>query len=97
MWSAVVCEVQGSSSTLRARLLLQKTVDCLSLITGQQLSQVSKENRPMQTFSSSSFFSDKFLRFRAVSSRRRAISASLRGFFLREVSATQCRDGIMKL
>jgi len=35
------------------------------------------------TFSSSSFFSVKFLRFRAVSSRFRAISSSVSGFFFR--------------
>jgi len=39
-------------------------------------------------FSSSNFFSDMFLRLRAVSSRRKASSASLSGFFFREVSTT---------
>ena len=35
------------------------------------------------TFSSSSFFSVRFLRFRAVSSRFKAISRSVSGFFFR--------------
>ena len=42
----------------------------------------------MRTFSSSSFFSERCLRLRAVSSRLSAISASFSGFFLREVSST---------
>ena len=42
-----------------------------------------------RTFSSSSFFSVKFLRLRAVSSRRSAISDSVSCFFLREDSAAK--------
>lgn len=43
--------------------------------------------RTQHTFSSSSFFSVRFLRLRAVSSRRNAISDSVSCFFLREDSA----------
>lgn len=41
----------------------------------------------MRTFSSSSFFSERCFRLRAVSSRLSAISASFSCFFLRDVSS----------
>jgi len=40
-----------------------------------------------RTFSSSSFFSERFLRLRAVSSRRSAISSSVSCFFFLDDSA----------
>lgn len=43
---------------------------------------ISREVKP--TFSSSSFFSLRFLRLRAVSSRRSAISVSVSDFFFLE-------------
>jgi hypothetical protein len=41
----------------------------------------------MRTFSSSSFFSERCFRLRAVSSRLSAISASFSCFFFRDVSS----------
>jgi hypothetical protein len=57
------------------------------------VTQIFVEERVQKhTFSSSNRFSDMFLRFRAVSSRRRAISASLSGCFLRDVSAAMTKE-----
>jgi hypothetical protein len=44
-----------------------------------------------RTFSSSSFFSERCFRLRAVSSRLSAISASFNCFFLRDVSSLMAK------
>jgi hypothetical protein len=50
----------------------------------------------MRTFSSSSFFSERCFRLRAVSSRLSAISASFSCFFLRDVSSMLPPDDLVR-
>jgi len=76
----------------RTRLLLEETVDRFRLskeahaLDDEEEGDVKLENC-MRTFSSSSFFSERCFRLRAVSSRLSAISASFSCFFLRDVSS----------
>lgn len=60
---------------LSRRLMVSAFAQCESLHVRGEF-----EHR---TFSSSSFFSERFLRFLAVSSRFKAISSSVKGFFFR--------------
>jgi len=56
------------------------------LQTGRESGRELREDF-MRTFSSSSFFSERCFRLRAVSSRLSAISASFSCFFFRDVSS----------